>query len=112
MKKTLVARNIVQRLYAAENAVDGSIAEMSRLMATMVETRQELGLPATLGAEALEKISEALAALNQARAATVAGHHELARVGDELGIPTVATPHVPKVVAARVIEGGAERRAG
>ena len=98
MKKMLVARSVTARLHAAENAVDASIAEMSRLMTVMIETRQELGLPATLGAEAFTKVGEALSALHQARAAVVAGHHEMARVGDELGIPAVAHTGVPKVL--------------
>ena len=109
MKKTLLARNVVQKLHTAENALDVSIAEMSRLMAAMVEGRQQLGLPATLGADCFDRIGDALTALNQARAATVAGHHELARLGDELGIPTVATPHFPKIVG---VTPEAERLAG
>jgi len=83
---------------------------MSRLMVVMVETRQQLGLPATLTADCFARIGDALTALNQARAATVAGHHEFARVGDELGILTVATPHFPKVLLRAVPE--AERLAG
>ena len=98
MKKTLVARNVTEKLLAAENAVDASIADMSRLMMAMIETRQDLGLPATLTADAFARVGEALSALHQARAAVVAGHHEMARVGDELGIPTQAYVGVPKVI--------------
>ena len=113
MKKTLVARNVTEKLFAAENAVDASIAEMSRLMTAMIETRRDLGLPATLGAEAFSRVGEALAALQQARAAVVAGHHEMAKVGDKLGIPTVGHVGWPKVLTAVDSVGAVEeRRAG
>ena len=101
MKKTLVARNVTERLFAAENAVDASIAEMSRLMTAMIETRHDLGLPATLGSEAFARVGEALSALHQARVAVVAGHHEMARVGDALGMPTEAVVGYPKTTRPR-----------
>jgi hypothetical protein len=102
MKKTLVARNVTEKLLAAENAVDASIADMSRLMMAMIETRQDLGLPATLTADSFARIGEALSALHQARAAVVAGHHEMARVGEELGIaPSMNIVGYPKVIPAR-----------
>ena len=69
MKKMLLARNVTEKLFAAEDAVDASIADVSRLMTAMIEARQDLGLPATLGAEAVTRVGEALSALHQPRAA-------------------------------------------
>ena len=89
-EKVLLARNVATRLYAAENAVDAAIVEVTALMAAMVQTRRDLELSATVGAEALSSIGDAVTALNQARAATVEGHHELAKVQDALRIPAAA----------------------
>ena len=107
MKKTQVARDVVQKLYAAENSLDTTIAEMATLLATLVEARQQLGLAAPTGAESIARISEALTALNAARAATVVGHDELKQVYDTLGLRGVAVivkPGFPPIeaVATRV----------
>jgi hypothetical protein len=91
VKKTLVARDVVEKLYAAENSIDASLEEVSRLLTAMIQGRQELGLAATVGADAITRIGEAMTALSAARAAAVAGHHELKAVHDALGLRGVAT---------------------
>ncbi|HZH02518.1 MAG TPA: hypothetical protein VEY30_01960 [Myxococcaceae bacterium] len=90
MKKTLLARDIVAKLYSTEGSVDAASVDAARLLTALLEARSELGLSATVGDEALTKLTEAMTALGEARAAMVSVHHELKAIHDALGIRGVA----------------------
>lgn len=98
MKKSLIARDLTLKLYAAEHAVDASVTEMSELIAEMLKARRDMGLAACVGAEAVTKAGEALSALLVARNAAVVAHAELKMVQDQLRIPVMITPE-PKLGA-------------
>lgn len=88
MEKALVAQKLANRLFATEAAVDAAMAEAMTLIATMAETRRELGLSATVGNEATAKVAEAVRTLAEARSSIVAAHGELADLKLRVGIRT------------------------
>lgn len=77
MNKLHIVRSVTEKIQTAENSIDASIADVSRLLIAMTEARQDLKLGAGAGSEAFARLGEAIAALNQARVATVAAHNEL-----------------------------------
>jgi hypothetical protein len=96
MEKALVAQRVATRLFATENAVDAAILEASQLMAAFIEGRRDVGFAATLGTEAVSKMSAIVAELAEARAACVAAHHELNDVKLRLGVRTKMIGTGPK----------------
>ncbi len=77
MERALVAQQVANKLFATENAIDQAIADAAALVGELIKARQELGVSAVFGDEAMSKATVALAALGQARTAMVAAHHEL-----------------------------------
>ena len=75
--KTETAKALVQQLYTTEAALDAALLESNRLMASMIEARQELALPATFGAEAVARVAATVGEISEARTELVAAHKEL-----------------------------------
>jgi hypothetical protein len=88
LQKVFVAQRVANKLFATENAVDAALAEATELMADMLRARRDLGLSATLGDSAVTQLSAAIAALSEARSATVAAHRELEDTKLRMGIRT------------------------
>jgi hypothetical protein len=88
MDKTLIAQTVANKLFATEDAVDKSIVEASKLLAGLVEARQEMRLSAVVGDDVVAKVAVALGALAEARKAVVEAHNELAEVKLRVGIRT------------------------
>jgi hypothetical protein len=86
MDKNFIARNVAERLFATEDAVDTAIAETSQLLNEMLTARKQLGAAAAVGNGAATKVAEAIAALSQARTAMVDAHNELGDVQEKLGV--------------------------
>jgi hypothetical protein len=105
VEKEFVARKVATQLHKAEAALDEAMVEVTAVLAAIVEARRELGLAATVGAEASARITDAVTALGQARSALVAGHEDLAVVQRALHIPATAIHPGKKLVI-----GSAERR--
>ena len=96
VEKALVAQRVATRLFATENAVDAAILEASQLMSSIMEARREIGFAATLGDEAIGKVSAALGALTLARHACVEAHGELNDAKLRLGVRTKMLGTGPK----------------
>ena len=88
MEKLLVAKGVADKLIKAELSVDQAILDTSNLLGGMVAARTELKVSALLGDEAARKVSEAIAALTEARQAVVAAHRELDETRLRMGIRT------------------------
>jgi hypothetical protein len=88
MEKALVAQRVANQLAATENAIDASMTETSALIASLMEARREMGLSAVFGDEAVQKVTEALAAVSAARKSVVEAHNELAELKLRAGIRT------------------------
>lgn len=96
MDKSIVAQRVANKLFSTENAIDTAILEATQLMGGLIEARQEIGFSAVLGGETITKVTAALSALAEARAATVAAHNELADAKLRLGVRTRMISGGPK----------------
>ncbi len=97
MEKVFVAQRVANKLFATEAAIDAAMVETAELLADLVKARKDLGLSAVVGDRATSKLAEAMAALSEARSATVESHNELATTKLRLGIRTKLTGAEDKV---------------
>lgn len=74
-----LGRQMAEKLYSAERALDTALAEIGDLSALMTRGRMDHGIAAVVGQEALEHVAECGGALTRARRALVEGHKQLAR---------------------------------
>ncbi len=86
MEKAFVVRGVATQLFTTENSIDAAILEASRLMQSMIEARQQLGLSAVAAADSIAEIAKVHAALEEARAAAVRGHGEMKEIADRLKV--------------------------
>jgi hypothetical protein len=88
VEKVFVAQRVATKLFSSESAVDAAMVETAELMADLLKARKDLGLSAVVGDNAARKLSEAMAALSQARSAMVEAHNELNDVKLRIGVRT------------------------
>jgi len=88
VEKVFVAQRVANKLYATEAAIDAAVVEAAQLLTDLVQARKDLGLSATVGNSATNKLAQAMAALNEARSATVEMHNELNGLKLRLGVRT------------------------
>jgi hypothetical protein len=74
-----LGRRLAEKLYAAERALDGAVAEISDLTGVMTRGRMDHGIAAVVGQDALEHVAECVGALTRARRALVEGHKQMAK---------------------------------
>jgi hypothetical protein len=99
--KVFVAKRVAAKLRSAEHSIDAALVEASELVAEIVRGRKELNLGAKVVDPAFAKVAAAIAALTEARSATVGAHDELAEVQLRLGIRTRMDGGENKVEEAR-----------
>lgn len=86
MRKMEVARQVADKLYHTEEAIDSAVAQASEFMVELIGARRELRLSATVGTDVPAKVSEAIAALAEARRAVAEAHSALNDVQGQIGI--------------------------
>jgi hypothetical protein len=91
MDKAFVAQRVANKLWSAEDAVDGAMAQAAGLLAELTSARQELKVSAQTTEKATADLVAAIASLGQARAALVQMHDELSEVKLRVGIRTKLT---------------------
>lgn len=98
---SLTGARIAKQLFAAEDAIDITLGETAKLIASMCEARIANRLPAVAGQRAIAGAAEALAALELARRNVLDTHEGLAFLRDEYGIEAVAAGvlHKPEPTA-------------
>lgn len=74
-----LGRQMAEKLYAAERALDVAVAEIGDLSALMTRGRMDHGVAAVVGQEALELVAKCGGRLTRARRALVEGHKQMAR---------------------------------
>ena len=84
------ADQVADCLFSAEAAIDAALNKTAALAAAMPAVRSDAGLSALFGQDAVERISETIAALAQARRGIVETHKELAVVKGQIGLGAVA----------------------
>ncbi|MBC6983105.1 hypothetical protein [Caulobacter sp. 17J80-11] len=86
MHKIEVAKNVADKLFATEHAVDEAMVSASRFLESMVEARRELNLSAVAGEVATSRVAEAISALSEARRSVMAAHGALANLQSKMGM--------------------------
>lgn len=92
-----IAEQVAACLFEAEAAIDVALAKTASLAGVMPGLRADAGLSALIGQDAVERASEAIAALTQARRAIVETHKELDVAKTQIGLGAVVMNGVPDV---------------
>jgi hypothetical protein len=85
----MVAEQIAGALFEAEHAIDAAIAKTAALTGVMPQMRAQAGASALIGQEAVERASQAIMALAEARRAIVETHKELTVAQTHMGLGAV-----------------------
>jgi hypothetical protein len=85
----MVAEQIAGALFEAEAAIDAAIAKTAALTGIMPSLRREAGASALIGQDAVERSSQAIMALADARRAIVETHKELSIAQTQIGLGAV-----------------------
>jgi hypothetical protein len=83
------ADEVAARLFEAEAAIDAALNKTAALTASLPVARTGAGLSALFGQDVLERLSETITALAQARRGIVDTHKELAEVKVQIGLGAV-----------------------
>jgi hypothetical protein len=89
-QRRMVAEKIAGALFDAEAAIDMAIAKTAHLTGVMPSLRREAGASALIGQDAVERASQAIMALAEARRAIVETHKELSVAQSQMGLGAVA----------------------
>jgi len=84
-----VAEQIAGALFEAEHAIDAAIAKTAALTGVMPSLRRHAGASALIGQDAVERASQAIIALAEARRAIVETHKELSVAQTQVGLGAV-----------------------
>jgi hypothetical protein len=88
-QRRMVAEQVAGALFEAEAAIDAAIAKTAALTGIMPSLRREAGASALIGQDAVERASQAIMALADARRAIVETHKELSIVQAQIGLGAV-----------------------
>jgi hypothetical protein len=90
-QRRMVAEQIAGALFEAEAAIDAALAKTAALTGIMPSLRREAGASALIGQDAVERASQAIMALAEARRAIVETHKELSIAKEQIGLGAVMT---------------------
>ena len=88
-QRRMVAEQIAGALFEAEAAIDAAIAKTAALTGVMPQLRKEAGASALIGQDAVERASQTIMALADARRAIVETHKELSIAQTQIGLGAV-----------------------
>jgi hypothetical protein len=88
-ERRLAAEQVASALFEAETAIDAALAKTAQLTGVMPSLRKMAGASALIGQDAVERASEAIMALAEARRAIVETHKELSIVQGQIGLGAV-----------------------
>ena len=88
-QRRMVAEQIAGALFEAEAAIDAALAKTATLTGIMPALRREAGASALIGQDAVERASQAITALADARRAIVETHKELSVAQEQMGLGAI-----------------------
>jgi hypothetical protein len=88
-ERRLAAEQVASALFEAETAIDAALAKTAQLTGVMPALRKAAGASALIGQDAVERASEAIMALAEARRAIVETHKELSVVQGQIGLGAI-----------------------
>lgn len=103
-QRLAAAQSVADRLFAFEKAMDDAFSLGSDLSSRIVLARQEAGLSAVFGQDAIDGIVRTLTALAGARREMVGTHHELKAWADDIGLREVGWGDLVKPPKADMTE--------
>jgi hypothetical protein len=90
----MAAEQIATALWDAESAVDVALTKTANFTGVIPALRRQAGASAIIGQEAMEKASQAVMALAEARRALVEAHKELTIAKQQIGLGAVTMDDV------------------
>jgi hypothetical protein len=91
IERRKAANEVAEKLFEFEAAIDEALVCAGKLAASIPEARMNAKLSAVVGQEAIGMVGDVLASLYKARAQTVAAHHSLADVHQQIGLKVYAS---------------------
>lgn len=88
-ERRMVAEQIASALFEAEAAIDVALSKTAQLAGVMPALRGKAGLSALIGQDAVERATQAIMALAEARRAIVETHKELSVAQEQVGLGAV-----------------------
>ena len=88
-ERRMVAEQVAGALFEAEAAIDAALSKTAQLTGIMPMLRKQAGASALIGQDAVERASQAIMALAEARRAIVETHKELSVVQTQIGLGAV-----------------------
>jgi hypothetical protein len=88
-QRQAIARNVAERLFAAEAALDIAAARIAELNAALPMARLDARLAATIGQDAFTSSASAMMLVAETRGKIVATHTSLKQASDEIGLPAI-----------------------
>jgi hypothetical protein len=88
-QRRMVAEQVAGALFEAEAAIDAALAKTAHLTGVMPALRRQAGASALIGQDAVERASQAIVALAEARRAIVETHKELSVVQGQIGLGAI-----------------------
>jgi hypothetical protein len=88
-QRRMVAEQIAGALFEAEAAIDAALSKTAALTGVMPQLRKQAGASALIGQDAVERASQAIMALAEARRAIVETHKELSIAQAQIGLGAV-----------------------
>jgi len=89
-QRRMVAEQIASALFEAEAAIDAALAKTAALTGVMPSLRGAAGASALIGQDAVERASQAIMSLAEARRAIVETHKELSVAQGQMGLGAVS----------------------
>jgi hypothetical protein len=88
-ERRMAAEQVANALFDAESAIDAALSKTALLAGVMPSLRKAAGASALIGQDAVERASQAIMALADARRAIVETHKELSVVQGQIGLGAV-----------------------
>jgi hypothetical protein len=88
-ERRMAAEQVAGALFEAETAIDAAITKTAHLTGVMPSLRIQAGASALIGQDAVERASQAIMALAEARRAIVETHKELSIAQTQIGLGAV-----------------------
>lgn len=88
-ERRMAAEQVAGALFEAESAIDAALSKTAMLAGVMPSLRKAAGASALIGQDAVERASQAIMALAEARRAIVETHKELSVVQAQIGLGAV-----------------------
>ena len=88
-ERRLAAEQIATALWDAESAIDVALTKTANLTGLIPSLRRQAGASALIGQEAMERASQAVMTLAEARRALVEAHKELTIAQQQVGLGAI-----------------------